>query len=568
MRVAGVPEHFNYPWKLAKEQGIFQKHGVEVEFVVVKEGTGAIVQATLEDRVDIAIALTEGLVASIAKGSPLRLLGTYVQSPLCWAVVAGAQSTLQALDDLKGKVIAISRYGSGSHLMACVLALQRGWNPTTDLTFYVAGDFASLRRAVNSGDADAFMWEHFMTKPFWDSGEVKRIGDITTPWPCFMIAAKEDVVTRDLAPIQRALAAIHQAVQIFHHTASMPATIAAEFSLAPADAAEWYAGVRIAAERFISESAITQARDALVSAAVLPSTAPSSPSTYIDARLAELRRDIKCIGLYSRPELLSALHRRLAHASLSRGPLSYTQLLPYDQHHYHGVDALVTMQAALGIRPISKVLNIGSGLGGPARYLAGSIGCQVVAIELQDDLHHAAADLTSRCGLSSRVHHICGDFAQIAEHLQSGGFDYIVSWLTILHFSDRVGVFKMAHSLLRPGGVFYSADLVQHGHLSDAEWKLLREEVACPSLAASSSVYCAELASVGFKVTQCIDETASWGDYTRSRVAALAASDEQRTVLGEDVLGGLVHFYSVVRDLFAGGQMGGLSVVATRPLGW
>ncbi len=153
------------------------------------------VQAALDGKVDVVVALTEGLVASIAKGSPLRLLGTYVvcasivcascvcvcvlvrcllsgpthsrlarshgslpqQSPLCWAVVSGAQSSLQALDDLKGRTIAISRYGSGSHLMACVLALQRGWDPAKDLTFHVAGDFASLRNAVNSGQADAFM---------------------------------------------------------------------------------------------------------------------------------------------------------------------------------------------------------------------------------------------------------------------------------------------------------------------------------------------------------------------------------------------------------------------------
>ena len=124
--------------------------------------------------------------------------------------------------------------------------------------------------------------------------------------------AKEEVVTRDLNSIQRALAAIHEAVQLFHHDPTMPATIAREFALAPADAAEWYAAVRIAAERFISEAAVTQARDALVSAAVLPASAPTTPSSYIDARLAELRRDIKCIGLYHRPELvcrLSSLER-------------------------------------------------------------------------------------------------------------------------------------------------------------------------------------------------------------------------------------------------------------------
>ena len=72
--------------------------------------------------------------------------------------------------------------------MACVLAVQRGWNPATDIKFNIIGDFKSLRQAVNTGAADVFMWEHFMTKPYWDNGELHFIDDITTPWPCFMLA--------------------------------------------------------------------------------------------------------------------------------------------------------------------------------------------------------------------------------------------------------------------------------------------------------------------------------------------------------------------------------------------
>ena len=72
--------------------------------------------------------------------------------------------------------------------MACVLAVQRGWDPKSDIKFTVVGDFKNLRDAVNSGTADAFMWETFTTKPFWDSGEIRRVGDITTPWPCFLLA--------------------------------------------------------------------------------------------------------------------------------------------------------------------------------------------------------------------------------------------------------------------------------------------------------------------------------------------------------------------------------------------
>ena len=105
------------------------KYNVDVEFVVKKCGTGAMIESLKAEEVDMIVALTEGLVADITKGSDVRILGTYVQSPLCWAISAGSPSAIHSTGDLKGGTFAISRYGSGSHLMAYVLAMQRGWDP-------------------------------------------------------------------------------------------------------------------------------------------------------------------------------------------------------------------------------------------------------------------------------------------------------------------------------------------------------------------------------------------------------------------------------------------------------
>ena len=66
----------------------------------------------------------------------------------------------------------------------------------------------------------------------------------------------------------------------------------------------------------------------------------------------------------------------------------------------------------MGVSQDSKVINIGSSLGGPARYLAGKYGCHVLAIELQDDLHRNGKELTDRCGLKN-VHHMAGDFLEV-----------------------------------------------------------------------------------------------------------------------------------------------------------
>lgn len=85
--------------------------------------------------------------------------------------------------------------------MAYVLADQQNWLSSTSdnskkedpFSIVPSGDFAALRRAVRQQptSADFFMWEHFTTKAYWDNGELKRIGEIYTPWPSWMIAARD-----------------------------------------------------------------------------------------------------------------------------------------------------------------------------------------------------------------------------------------------------------------------------------------------------------------------------------------------------------------------------------------
>lgn len=103
------------------------------------------------------------------------------------------------MDSLKGGKIGVSRIGSGSYVMGFVLADQRGWlsssssspgpgaPPYSDTV--VLNTFANLRRAVNSGEADFFMWEHFTSKRYYDSGEIRKVGEIYTPWSSWKIVA-------------------------------------------------------------------------------------------------------------------------------------------------------------------------------------------------------------------------------------------------------------------------------------------------------------------------------------------------------------------------------------------
>ena len=163
LRMAGVPEHFNWPFQLAIKRGLFHKAGVDVRWTDIKAGTGALINAAKSNEQDVIVALTEGLVADIVQGSELRLVSSYVESPLVWAISTGGRaSAVNGVEDLKGQTIAVSRLTSGSHLMTCVLASQRGWKQD-DVQYAVKGPFEALRAAVNDGSAAAFMWEQFMT---------------------------------------------------------------------------------------------------------------------------------------------------------------------------------------------------------------------------------------------------------------------------------------------------------------------------------------------------------------------------------------------------------------------
>lgn len=114
--------------------------------------------------------LTEGIIADLHKGNPSKILGTFVSTPLTWGVHVAAGSTYADVSELRDARYAVSRMGSGSHLMACVDAHNRGWDPSA-VRLEVVGDLQGARKALGRGDADVFMWEKFTTKHLVDSGE-------------------------------------------------------------------------------------------------------------------------------------------------------------------------------------------------------------------------------------------------------------------------------------------------------------------------------------------------------------------------------------------------------------
>ncbi|TQS32217.1 hypothetical protein Golomagni_07475 [Golovinomyces magnicellulatus] len=202
LRIGYVPEHFSTPLHFA-----LTHYGLNATVTPFPSGTGHMVTALRAGEIDIGIGLTEGWIAGLGKegvegDGGYRLVGTYVDTPLSpttigWAISTGAKRPeITSVDSLKGGKIGVSRIGSGSYVMGFVLADQQGWLSQGEQPFsdaVVLNNFQTLRNAVNSGEADFFMWEHFTSKKFYDSGEIRRVGEIYTPWSSWKIVASTKI---------------------------------------------------------------------------------------------------------------------------------------------------------------------------------------------------------------------------------------------------------------------------------------------------------------------------------------------------------------------------------------
>jgi ABC-type nitrate/sulfonate/bicarbonate transport system substrate-binding protein len=238
LKIAGVPEHFNLPWHLCLENDEFATANIDLQWTDVPEGTGKLCQMLRSGEIDIAVILTEGMVKDIVGGNPSKIVQVYVDSPLLWGIHVAAKSKFKTIADLQEAKVAISRIGSGSQLMAYVNADNNGWK-TADLQFEIVNTIDGAVESLTAGKSDYFMWEHFMTKPLVDQGIFRRLGDCPTPWPCFVIAVRDEVLQGQAKAIADLLSIINKKTKIFKDITNIDAILASHYNLEIADIQEW-----------------------------------------------------------------------------------------------------------------------------------------------------------------------------------------------------------------------------------------------------------------------------------------------------------------------------------------
>lgn len=244
-----------------------------------------------------------------------------------------------------------------------------------------------------------------------------------------------------------------------------------------------------------------------------------------------------------------------------KDPIPPKRLFALDQWHYHGADAVRAAARRLGLHPASRVLDIGSGIGGPARWLAYNLGCHVTALELQPDLHAIAVDLTERSGLGGRVTHWCGD--ALTWPLPDAAFDAVVSWLAILHIPDRPRLLRRLARALRPGGQCYIEDLCRRAPFAAADLPSVRD-IVCGISMSGIDDYVGDLRSSGFAEVVATDLTGDWAPYAADRLAAWRENHaDYARIDGEAAYAAQEKFYAVIAHLYDTGSLGGVRLVAS-----
>jgi ABC-type nitrate/sulfonate/bicarbonate transport system substrate-binding protein len=238
IKITGVPEHFNLPWHLSIENGDFERENIDLQWTDVPEGTGKMCQMLRDGETDMAVILTEGIVKDIVAGNPSKIVQVYVKSPLIWGIHVAAKSNHTLLEDLKNTKVAISRLGSGSQLMAYVNAGAQGWK-TDNLQFEIVNTIDGAVEALTNGTADYFMWERFMTKPLVDKGIFRLIADCPTPWPCFVLAVREEVLEQNPKIISKILEIINQTTIDFKKIPNIDKILASKHHQKIEDIQEW-----------------------------------------------------------------------------------------------------------------------------------------------------------------------------------------------------------------------------------------------------------------------------------------------------------------------------------------
>jgi ubiquinone/menaquinone biosynthesis C-methylase UbiE len=220
---------------------------------------------------------------------------------------------------------------------------------------------------------------------------------------------------------------------------------------------------------------------------------------------------------YSRGDLLSRLNAALAADGADPTRPTADALAPYDHFHGRGLDATIELADLMPASAAAHVLDIGSGIGGPARYVATRFGCRVTGIDLTAEFCDVARHLTQYAGLADRVRFEAGD--ALAMPFADGTFNGAYSINVAMNIADKAAFYHEIRRVLVPGGWLVLAEIAT-GDGRPLDFPTPWARTAETSFLATADQTRAALLDAGFDVLQMRDSVEAARAFgARSRAA-------------------------------------------------
>jgi len=254
--------------------------------------------------------------------------------------------------------------------------------------------------------------------------------------------------------------------------------------------------------------------------------------------------------------------RSLAARGIALDGLTEEILKDHDQDHYGGTGANDALIAAAGITSAHWVLDVCSGMGGPARYLAHRVGCRVVGLDLTESRYLSAQRLTKLVGLDGLVSFRHGNALEMP--FADASFDVVIGQEAWCHVPDKGRLISECARVVKPGGVIAFTDILRLPALSDAEMARLTREMTFPSLE-SFDGYAQLLTSSGCTVTTREDLSAHWARLLQQRLEMYRGLREPTIAeFGAEHYEHWDRIYSYFVGLYQEDKLGGGRFVARR----
>ena len=258
--------------------------------------------------------------------------------------------------------------------------------------------------------------------------------------------------------------------------------------------------------------------------------------------------------------------RQILDAVVARGiapdAITEAELQQHDQDHYGGTAATDRLIAEAAVRADDVVLDICSGMGGPARYLAWKTGCDVTGLDLTASRVEGACELTRVAGLSDSVRFVHGNALDMP--FQDASFTLAIAQESFAHIPDKPRLLAECARVLQPGGRLVFSDILHRGNLSVDDAQRLSDGMTFSEIETLDG-YVAQLSLRGMTVVRLFDLTQEWTRILIER-HAMYRSLESHTVarLGREHFERYDRAYEHFVGLYQSGVLAGALIHAVK----